>query len=405
MPDDGHPEAGAGRAAALHEAGLLGEGVDPTRLAPILERCPERRLSRGDVLLSPEQANHSLHILTEGTLAVRLSSPTDEAGFHLESGECVGEMSIVDGSRPSAWVVAEDESRVLEIPEEVFWDDIAPLPGVARNLLRVMADRLRRRNAVLARALEQELRLQHLEKELQVARELQASMLPREHPLFPDHPGVDVGAAMVPARAVGGDFYDAFPLDAERVCVSVGDVSGKGMPAALFMVRTLTLMRIEMLRGGRVGEALARVNAALSVDNPSCMFASIFVAVVNVGSGAVDYASAGHNPPLTCLADAGVGYLAVPKGIIAGIDEDATYPTRHLDLASGDLLLLYTDGVTEAENPALEQYSPERLVTWGESTALDDAETVVAALQEDVERFADGAAQSDDITILALRKA
>ncbi len=379
----------------------LCRGVPYGVVESVLERFAARELGAGEVLLSPGQENHYLFMLLSGRLQVHLDAARSRLGFPIEPGECIGEMSIIDGKPTSAYVVAEEPSTVLAVHGDVFWNELAPIPGVARNLLRLLAERMRTRNDVTLRALEQELHMQHLQKELSVAQRIQADMLPGQDPLFPDHPQVDAYAVMKPARDVGGDFYDAFALDEHRICVAVGDVSGKGIPAALFMVRALTALRMEMLRGVRLEDLFTRLNRLLCENNPSCMFVSMFLAVIDLHTHEMICSNAGHNPPLLA-SSADFAFIATEGGVILGVLEEAEFQVSRLRLRQGDSLVLYTDGVTEAQNGDGEFFTAARLRELVSSSPRTGAKALVHTIEEGVERFASGVPQSDDITILAL---
>lgn len=371
-------------------------------LEPLLLRCEYRELAPGAVLLSPGEDNRHLYLLLSGQLIVHLESLASDKGFRIDAGEFAGEVSIIDGMPPTAWVSAARDSLMIAIPEALLWTDLLRVPGAARNLFRQIATRLRSRNAAMQKSLEENLRLEHLQKELRVARDLQAGMLPRS-PLFPGMAAIDVEGLMTPAKEVGGDFFDAFALDAERVCLAVGDVAGKGIPAALFMVRAMTLLRTEMLNGRDVLGAIQTLNLALSQDNPLCMFVTLMICVIDLRRGRLDYVNGGHNRPLFGAGVPGFRYLAQPQGILVGIDPGARYEPAARDLCPGDMLILYTDGITEAENGAQEQFGEVRLLEvvdgQGDTCAAAMVERVCAAVQE----FVAGAEPSDDLTILAVR--
>ncbi len=239
---------------------IICAGIPYSELEPVFSECTIEELKKDEILLNMGQQNDCLYMLITGLLEVRLDSPESTSGFPILVGECVGEMSIIDYQPVSAYVVAKENSRVLAIPGELFWSRLAHIPGLVRNMMRILNERMRKNNEVVLRAMEHKLRMETIERDLQMAREVQESMLPRYHPLFPDHPQISVAAYMEAAREVGGDMYDAFPLDKEHICISVGDVSGKGMPAALFMVKSLTLLRTEISKGDCLSNVIQRVN-------------------------------------------------------------------------------------------------------------------------------------------------
>jgi sigma-B regulation protein RsbU (phosphoserine phosphatase) len=207
---------------------------------------------------------------------------------------------------------------------------------------------------------------------------------------------------MVPAKEVGGDFYDFFFIDENRLCFLISDVSDKGVPAALYMMVSKTLLKTEGQRLGDPARILASVNNILAEDNENCMFATVFCGVLDLTTGDLHYSNAGHNPPLVITAN-GAEYLPVPPGFVLGPMANIQYETMQLKLAPGDILFLYTDGVTEAKNQEDVFYSEARLQAALNQAPRDHLAQLLHAIGEDVSRHADGAAQSDDITMMAIR--
>ena len=388
---------------------MLFRGIPYHSVESIFEDCRVRDLGPGDVLLELGQTNHHLYLLLSGRLQVSLDSSAhlnsgdSPLGFSIEPGESIGEMSIIDGKPTSANVGASEPSRVMAIHEDIFWSRIATIPGAVRNLLRILAERMRKRNDFTLRMIEKELRYTHLQNELNAAREIQIGMLPTHYPLFPRHPSIDVYAHMNSAKTVGGDFFDAFPLDERRVCLAIGDVSGKGMPAALSMVRILTLLRVELMKGGDLGESLRRLNNVLCQTDTSHTLVSIFVGILDATTGELTYVNAGHNPPLASVKQRPFDRIRMPGGLIVGVVEGGEYEVDRMTLGSGDLLVMYTDGVTEARNEAKEFYSLSRFMDFLSALEVNGATDVVNAVRADVDQFVGAAAQADDMTIMALR--
>ena len=370
---------------------------------PILRHCPIKQLAPGDVLLEPGQSNKFLYLLLSGRMQVNLGADAAVTGFPIEAGECIGEMSIIDGELTSAYVVALEPSEVMAVLDEVFWSEIAPLPGAARNLMRVLAERMRYRNDVTLTALEHELRFKHLQKELSAAQQIQVSVLPGPERMFPNHPQVEISANMTPASKVGGDLFDGFALDKNRICVAIGDVSGKGMPASLFMMRVLALLRAELNNRDNLADAINRLNRTLCQNNTSYTFVSLFVMVVDVTNGKVEFVNAGHNPPLIASKGQPFEFIERDKGTIAGVLEEAEFPVNTMELSPNDTVVLYTDGVTEARNRANEFYTAPRLQNFLSSGKFDGAESVLDATLSDLHDFAADRAQADDITLLVLK--
>lgn len=243
---------------------------------------------------------------------------------------------------------------------------------------------------------------QRMQDELNVGRDIQMSMLQRDYPLFPDHDEFSVHAQLEPAREVSGDFYDLFFVNPEELCLVVADVSGKGVPAALFMAVSKTLFNARAMDDRSPASIMTRVNNELSKNNPSCMFVTVFLAILNIETGELRYSNAGHNPPLLKRADGQVSVLREIHGPIAGAIEAIAYGEDRIMLGQGDLLLAFTDGVTEAMNTVNELYSDARLEKWFTAPRDLSAAEWVKNLVESVDNFVDGAEPSDDITIMAL---
>jgi sigma-B regulation protein RsbU (phosphoserine phosphatase) len=242
-----------------------------------------------------------------------------------------------------------------------------------------------------------------IEGELKAAREIQMGILPKLFPPFPRHPEFDLHAVIVPAKEVGGDFYDFFLVDKDVLCFIIGDVSGKGVPASLFMAVTKTLIKARALTGVSPDAVLTGVNAELSHDNPSAMFATVFCAFLDTRTGVVIFANGGHNPPYVIGADGNVKALATEPGPIVGALEDVTYSSEATTLRPGDAIFLYTDGVSEAMDKSQSFFSAGRLETDLAMVSALPVEGAVAGVMEKVTAFCDGAEQSDDITVMMIR--
>jgi sigma-B regulation protein RsbU (phosphoserine phosphatase) len=243
---------------------------------------------------------------------------------------------------------------------------------------------------------------ERIQSELRVATDIQASLLPRIFPAFPDREEFDIFATMDPAKEVGGDFYDFFFIDERNLCFLIADVADKGVPAALYMMVAKTLLKTEAQHCGEPDRILATVNNILAADNENCMFVTVFCAILDTASGEVRFANAGHNPPL--LKDCrGISYLAPKAGFVLGPIPESVYETECLTLSPGDVLFLYTDGVTEAKNRQSELFGEQRLLEAMGRAPGDVLTDLLQFLRAEVTRHADGAEQSDDVTMLAIR--
>ena len=243
---------------------------------------------------------------------------------------------------------------------------------------------------------------ERIESELKIAHDIQMSMVPKTFPPFPDRTEVDIYATLVPAREVGGDFYDFFFIDDHRLCFAIGDVSGKGVPASLFMALTKTMFRATGGRQNATAETIiSRLNGEICRDNESCMFVTVFCGVLDVRSGQVEYSNAGHNLPY--VLSHGV-VTAVPKtgGMALGVTESVDFHAGRLLLKPGDRLVLYTDGVTEAMDKDDQLFSESRMEETLQGVNGQSSEEVIKRVVKDVHHFSAGAPQSDDITLLVL---
>jgi phosphoserine phosphatase RsbU/P len=245
---------------------------------------------------------------------------------------------------------------------------------------------------------------ERIESELQIAHEIQMSMVPKIFPPFPDRSEFDIFATLVPAKEVGGDLYDFFFIDDNHLCFAVGDVSGKGVPASLFMAVTKTLFKATGTKGGSPGEILARLNEQICLDNDSCMFVTLFCGILNVRTGEIDYSNGGHNLPYH-LSRHGVKPLENTGGRALGVLEKGVYRSERLLLGAGESLFLYTDGVTEAMDAKGAFFSDQRLEQFLSRTHFTGPRQVIGQLVDEVKTFSAGAPQSDDITALVLRYA
>ncbi len=368
----------------------------------VLADCDARNVPAGAVLLEPGQSNNGIHLLVSGRLRIHFDHKDSADFIPIEEGGCFGELSIIDGRPVSAFVVADAPSRVLVVPDGIFWGRLIPFPGVARNLLNVLSERMRANGEMLLARMKDRLELEHLQKELSIAHTIQLSMLPPGDRLFPDRTEVRAHAIMEPAKDVGGDFYDAFFATPDRLFVAIGDVSGKGVPAALFMAKTMTLMRMEAVRRRSPSAILEAVNRALCEGNDSGMFVTLFCGILEIESGLFSFANAGHNPPLLLGSDGQCRFLTVKKGLVAGIMEGSRYPQVNLLMLPGESVLLYTDGVTEALNPREDLYTEERLVENAGKCRIDSPRELVESIRASIADFVKTAPQADDITMFAL---
>ena len=247
---------------------------------------------------------------------------------------------------------------------------------------------------------------ERIETEMHVAHDVQQGLLPTEFPPYPEAPSVEIFARMEPAREVGGDYYDFFMVDREHIGVAVADVSGKGMPAGLFMMQVRTLLRNNALNNLSAGDVIARTNRIIASDNPSVHFVTVFYLILNLKTGNATYCNAGHNPPIL-IRKSGIGLLTTEegagKGVAVGVLEDAEYTDAVLLLNKGESLVIYTDGATEAFNLEQKMFGEERLIQCVRDNSSLPNRDIWDRIFQAVSGFQAGREQFDDITILFLK--
>ena len=281
--------------------------------------------------------------------------------------------------------------------------ELATLAHLLERMSQRIADQHIRLTALIKElqdAIVTRTRLAALEQELDIARDLQRTFLPQP---LPPQPGFDVFGLMESAKEVGGDFFDTFLIDDRRLGIVVADVSGKGVPAALFMAISRTLIKATAISSHSPAHTVSEVNTFLAADNEQMMFVTLFHGVLDIETGVFDYVNAGHNPPYRIGADGVPVPLARASGPAIAVMEGIHYEEEQITLAPGDTLFLYTDGVTEAFNPAEEAFGEERLEETLARVHELAAEPLCRAVHEAVIAFEDGADQADDITCFALR--
>jgi len=254
----------------------------------------------------------------------------------------------------------------------------------------------------IRRTLEEHDQLISIQQDLQTAREIQQAILPKYFPPYPDRKDFDIYAAMNAAKEVGGDFYDFFMIDNDRTGFVIGDVSGKGVPAAIFMAVSRTIIRATALKGMPADECMNYVNNLLCSESVSSMFVTVFYGILNTATGELEYVNAGHNPPYI-ISPSGLKEVALTGGTVLGGMEHFNYKAARITLNPGDILYLYTDGVTEAFNRQGELYGDKRLEDLLGAHLADSHTDIIKLVLADVAAFTCGFAPSDDITMMAVR--
>ncbi len=242
-----------------------------------------------------------------------------------------------------------------------------------------------------------------VQRDLTTATRIQQSLLPKTFPPFPLRPEVDVYAEMLTAKEVGGDFYDYYFIDEDRLAFAVGDVSGKGIPAAIYMAVSRTLLKAVANQVVNPGEVLRKLNTLLIPESDATTFVTVFFGVINVRTGDVQYSNGGHNPPYLVRSNGEVEQLPMTDGMLLGKIPGMEYETKKVHLGRGDSIFLYTDGVSEAMDAENNQYQEERLEQYLRTQGTATIQQFVQGSLADIKKHTRDAAQSDDITVLSLR--
>ncbi|HNP72219.1 MAG TPA: SpoIIE family protein phosphatase [Kouleothrix sp.] len=416
----------------MRTLGLFGRTND-ARLAELAAQLPEQRLAAGDVLFVQGAPGYTCYMVLSGELeAVAHQGDFAQRLEVCLPGRIIGEMALIDGSPRSATVRALADSSVAVFDERAFTELMLSSPELTLDLLRGSTARLRRtsqlmiddlaaKHAELARAyadLEaaqaERVRLVRLEEELAVARRIQSLFLPRT---IAQPPGWQIAAVNRGAHEVGGDFFDCIPLDGGRLGLVIADACGKGVPAALFVALTRSLVRASsqaprMFRheheagaDALLADTLRFANEYIATEHgASSMFITLFYAVLTPASGELSFVNAGHNSPML-LGPGGVlraelESSALPIGIVPG----QAFEVGHARLAPGDTLVCFTDGITEAMNAGNELFGEPRLLAALRAHAGLPAAALIDRVIAEVEVHAGGAPQSDDLTLLVVRR-
>lgn len=247
--------------------------------------------------------------------------------------------------------------------------------------------------------------LESLKKDLTIARDIQQYILPQVFPPFPeDIDKLDIYASMEAAKDIGGDFFDFFRIDNDRIALVIADVCGKGIPAALFMAVSRTMIHSKGKQCDSARECMTESNRLLAAYSVDSMFVTVFYAIYNTKTGFINYCNAGHNPPHLLHANGTIEGLPLSKNTIVGALDGLDFQEETLQLEHGDTLVMYTDGVTEAMNPAYEEFGRERLNQILVSMPHQSCQQMVESIKAGIKTFVEDAEQSDDITMLILKR-
>ena len=284
----------------------------------------------------------------------------------------------------------------VDVPAVKSADEVGDLAASFRNMKSALKE-------YISNLAETTAAKERIESELKIAHSIQMSFLPKKFPPFPEKNEFDIYATMEPAKEVGGDLYDLFLLDGNHLFFSIGDAAGKGVPAALFMAVTKTLMKGIAGRNMAPSDILTAVNAELCIDNESSMFVTLFCGILDITTGELQVANAGHNPPILIDEQGTARWLEIPPSLPLGAMEDTVFQFSSIHLKSGETILLYTDGVTEAMNHDRQFFSDQALLAAAEACQGLPPEDLIRAVMGIVKKFTGDEPASDDLTLLALR--
>ena len=306
-------------------------------------------------------------------------------------------------------------SKFINTPIKRLTEDVSrlalgnldtPIEIDANDELGLLAKAFNKMTSDLKKSIEENAReraeKERIGAELDVASAIQASMLPNIFPPFPERTEFDLYASMLPAKEVGGDFYDFYLIDKDNLAVVIADVSGKGVPAALFMIITKTMIK-DSSPGKSLKEIFESVNRKLCESNEADMFVTAFMGIYNIPGGRFSFVNAGHNPPLVKKHGGGYEFLETEPGYVLAWMKNSQYKEKEIKLEPGDVLFLYTDGVTEAMNSRKELFGEQRLLAALNANADSPLKGLLPAVKLEVDNFADGTEQADDITMLVLK--
>ena len=397
------------------------EGARPDVVEQLAEAAVERSFQPDQVVFEEDSTGRELYLIVEGLVEVVRGHGAEEMVMARHGpGTFFGEMALIEDKPRFATIRALEPTRLLEFAERDLRSVLIGQPLLLYHVSQVLSARLRESDLRMIADLQcknQELALayrelqeaqaalvekERLERELELARELQQSILPQE---FPNLPGFNCAARSRPARRVGGDFYDVIPLSKGRVGLVMADVSDKGLAAALYMALTRSLIHAEAKHSSSPRQVLLKIHKLLLEMGEADMFVTVFYGVLDPTEGTFRYARAGHDRPLLYSPNTGECRFLAAEGILLGLVEEVRLEEVSVDLCFGDLLVLYTDGITDAHSPTGEFFGVERLRETVSADGGLSAKGLCNLIFEHVDRFQAGAAQHDDMALLVVKAA
>jgi len=386
----------------------------------VLDCMSPLELATGAVLIHEGDPGDSMYVITSGEIEFlkALGTPEEHRLSVFQAGEFFGEVALLDSQRRrSASARARCPSTVLQMTADDFHQLLQSHPALAYQMASIVSNRLRAasdatirdlemKNRALAQAYselkaaqEQIIEKEKLEKELEVARKIQLSMLPER---LPEVKGFTFGAHMQAARQVGGDFYDLFPLDDDHIAIVIGDVCDKGVPSALYMALTRSLLRAEALRKETPTNTLERVNNLLMDMSTSSLYVTVLYGVLDLLSRRFAYARAGHELPILRRAGGSLPPIPHSDGTLIGLFPEIQIDEGSIELLPGDMLLLFSDGATDASNPLQQMFGHNRLAQVLQTCTESHAQAVCDRLLAAILAHQQNAPQFDDITLVTI---
>ena len=394
--------------------------LPPEELDRLMAALEVVNLKWGDMLFREGDVHEHLFIMVSGELEINMGSGTgNELVLNvLKEGEYFGEMGLImPGGRRTAGARARGDVVLLSMSGSRFGELLQVHPLLANSMVSVLSQRLDNTNVSTFRDLteknrqlqeaydelkaaqEQLIEKERLERELKVAAEIQLSILPD---VLPSHPDFDFGGRILPARQVGGDFYDVFEMGENKFGVVIGDVADKGVPSAIFMARAHALIIAEADNVSTPGEVLRMVNKHITRLEKSTQFVTALYGVLDTTTREFSYARAGHEPPLLLEADGTVQRLPHKPGMALGLWENIALDEYSFVMPKGSVLMMFTDGMTDCRNPKGEPFGLERIKST--MTELKDFSAQVGCDQlfDTLMTYQDGSKQVDDVTLVAV---
>jgi serine phosphatase RsbU (regulator of sigma subunit) len=363
---------------------LLGSAVDGLQ---------QEFYAAGETIFEAGGPGNRMFVILAGEISIEVEGRRID---RLQAGTIVGEMALIDDGARSASAVALQDCRLLPVDRALFGRLIQQVPNFAIQVMATMSERTRR-------LVDKRVALQRLEEELRIARQIQLSLLPGECPVAE---GWQFAADYRAAREVGGDLYDFIQVPEEpgKLYFVIADVTGKGVPAAIYMASSRNTMRSEAMSQRGPAEAMTHANRVFSADKVARLFLSAIYAVLEVNTGRLSFALAGHERPLWLQAASGLVSPLEARGMLLGAFPGLAYEEQAITIAPGDSVVFFTDGVTEARNAQGELFGDERLQVVLASSAGASADQLLQAISLQVADFAGETPPSDDLTLVIFRR-